>query len=192
MKRLLIILLLFVFSSPVLAELDYDRIYKDTPVLDYMYETGVDDDEQVDYQDYIISPYVLIRIPTNLRCKNVLLQQGYYLVKAESKNGYRFAVFKQNGRVAGVVPIYQKSWVNPDILFPKPPQPKYKWYVKPFVMAKNIIKWPFKKLFKRRLPLQPPRALLDYKLVDDGKYYDMHLYIEDGLYKMLFKLENNL
>ncbi len=189
MKKFLAIITLFFFIAPSYGELDYERLYEDTPVLDYMYETGLDEEESEDYEDYIISPYVLVRLPVKLRNKNIVLPPGYYLVKPEKEDGYRFAIFKQNGVVRGAVPVYQKSWVNPELMFPKPPKKKHKWYVQPFVTVKDIVKWPFKKLLEHRKPLPPPRAKADFRLTEDGEYYDMWLYVESSLYKMLFKLE---
>ena len=189
MKFFFIIFLFIIFLKPAYAELDYNRLYKDTPILDYMYEAGVDDEESSDYENYVISPYVLVRLPLKLRNKNLVLNPGYYLVKPENKNGYRFAIFKQKGAVVGVVPIYSKSWINPEITFPPPPKPKHKWFTQPFFTAKDIVTWPWRKLLEHRKPYPPPRAKADFKLTDDGKYYDMWLYVEDSLYKMLFKLE---
>jgi len=189
MKKFFAILMFFVFIAPSYGELDYDLLYKDMPVLDYMYETGYDEDESSDYEDYIISPYVLVRLPVKLKNKNITLNQGYYLVKPERKDGYRFVVFKQNGVVKGAVPVFQKVWVDPEVIFPPPPKPKHKWYVQPFVFVGGIIKWPFNKLMEHRKPLAPPRAKADFRVSEDGNYYEMWLYVESSLYKMLFKLD---
>lgn len=189
MKKFLVIFLIFLLTPPCYGQLNYEKIYEDTPVLDHIYETGIDEEESDDYEDYIVSPYVLIRLPVKLRNKNIVLDKGYYLIKPERKDGYRFAVFKQNGRVVGAVPVYQKNWVDPEVIFPPPPKPTYKWYQKPFMSTWNVLKWPFKKLLEHRKPLPPPRAKADFRLSEDEKYYDMWLYIESSLYKMLFKVE---
>lgn len=189
MKKFLAVLLFFVLISPSSGKLNYDLLYEDTPVLDYMYETGFDEEESDDYEDYIISPYVLVRLPVKLRNKNIVLNPGYYLVKPEKEDGYRFAVFKQNGKVVGSVPVFQKVWVDPEVIFPPPPKPIYKWYQKPFVTMGNIIKWPLKKIVDRRRLKVPPRAKADFRLSEDERYYEIWLYIESSLYKMLFKVE---
>lgn len=190
MKRVLALFICTMLVSPSYAQLNYDLLYKDTPVLGHIYETGVDEEEDGDYEDYIISPYVLVRLPAKLRNKKIVLNPGYYLVKPERKDGYRFAVFKQNGYVVGAVPVYQKVWVDAELIFPPPPKKKHKWYVWPFATASSIVKWPFKKLIgDNRKPKKPKRAKADFRLVGDGEYYDMWLYVENSLYKMLFKLE---
>ena len=172
-------------------EVNYNLIYKDTPILDFMYEIKLDPEEPEDYKDYSISPYILIRLPVKLRNKNIVLTPGYYLVKPEREDGFNFVIFKQKGRVIGAVPVYRKTWVNSEIIFPEPPKPKTKWYVKPFSALGKVIKWPFKKVLKKhKKPLKPPRAKMDFEVVGNGEYYDMLLYVENSLYKMLFKLEN--
>ena len=189
-----IILALFLSLTGVsycqeLGKINYDLMYEDMPILDFMYEAGVDPEEPEDYEEYFISPYVLIRLPVKLRNQKTVLNPGYYLVKPEEKDGYNFAIFKQNGRVAGIVPIYKKYRVNPETIFPTPQKKEPKWYAKPFIMTKNIIKKPFKKIFKQQNLKIPPRAKAEFKFVDD-KYYDLGLYVESSLYKMLFRLEN--
>jgi len=201
MKKILIIftiLSLFLGYSGICfgqipGKINYDRMYEDMPILDYMYETGIDREEPKDYEEYFISPYVLIRLPVKLRNQKVVLNPGYYLVKPEKKDGYNFTIFKQNGHVVGVIPVYKKYLVDPNAIFLRPQQQiskkKHKWYTKPFRMAWSTIKWPFKKIFKQRNLKTPPHAKVEFELIDD-KYYDLGLYVENSLYKMLFKLEN--
>ncbi|HSA07413.1 MAG TPA: hypothetical protein P5556_09565 [Candidatus Gastranaerophilales bacterium] len=197
MKNFFIKLILLCFVSGFLCpvscsgqeNLDYNRLYEDMPILDFMYEAGFDPEESEDYEKYFISPYVLIRLPVVLKNKKTVLLPGYYLVKPEKKDGYNFAVFKQNGRIKGIIPVYKKYIVNPAEIFPEPEKPKHKFYIKPFVYAGNVIKWPFSKIFKKRNPPAPPRAAVEFELVGNDRYYDMGLYVEDSLYKMLFIME---
>jgi hypothetical protein len=48
---------------PAKAEINFDMVYEDTPILDYLYETSIDPKEPDDYNEYLVSPYVLIRLP---------------------------------------------------------------------------------------------------------------------------------
>jgi hypothetical protein len=186
------ILVLLVFLANIhaaVAKEDYDRIYKNQPVLDYIYETGVDAEEMEDYEGYFISPYVLVRLPMKLYCQKVELEPGYYLVKPENKYGHNFAVFKQNGKVMGVVPVYKKYRVNPDAIFPAPQKPNHKWYVKPFAATWHAVNYSLGKIFKQRKVSAPPRAKIQYEISEDNKYFDLGLFVESSLYKMLFRLE---
>ncbi len=198
MKKLILCFILLIFSlvwspnpSQGFGKMDYERIYKDMPVLDFMYETRVDPEESRDYEEYAISPYVLVRLPVTLRNKKILLPRGYYLVKPEKKDGFQFVIFKQNGIVKGAVPVYKAYITNPLEVFPQPPQkPKTKWYFKPFVMVGKVIIWPIKKLFERKQPKIPPRAKTEFEYIQQENFYIMGLYVENRLYKMLFKLGN--
>lgn len=199
---LFLIIILQVSATPCLAQnsrINYDLIYKETPVLDFMYESRVDPGENTDYDGYFLSPYVLIRITDTLINKKIVLKPGYYLVKAENKDGYNILTFKQNGRVAAVVPVYQRVTVNPLLVYPQPITPKVPLYKaipkKIFIdTPKAIISWPFKKLFankKREIKL-PPQSALESKVVENGKYYEIWLYVDKYLYKALFKIQNNI
>ncbi len=203
MKQVFIILLMLIsflkFSNlSCMAEssrINYDLLYKDTPVLDFMYEDGIDQAQDSDYNRYVISPYTLIRITDTLRNKKVLLKPGYYLVKPAKCDGYEFLLFKQNGRVAGIIPVYQKVLIIPELVYKEPIKPKVPLYKaipeKIFIeIPKKIITLPFKKSFEQRKVLVPPKSALESKVVGNGNYLEIWLYVDKYLYKVLFKIEN--
>jgi len=204
MKKLLLLLLtlisILVFSGSFCnaenLRINYDLLYKDTPVLDFMYEEGIDPEQDNDYNRYVISPYTLIRITDTLRNKKILLKSGYYLVKPDKHDGYEFLLFKQNGKVAGIVPVYQKVLINPALVYKEPIKPKvplYKAILKKIFIEipKKIITRPFKKSWEQKKILTPPKSALESKVVGNGKYLEIWLYIDTYLYKVLFKIENN-
>jgi len=194
----LTIILLFV-NTPAKAygtKMNYDLLYKDMPVLNFMYEDGYDPEQEVDYNNYVISPYVLIRISDTLRNKKILLTPGYYLVKPEKRDGYEFLLFKQNGRVLGAVPVFQKVLINPVIVYKEPPKPKvplFKRVLKTIFITtpKKIITFPFKKFWQQKRVNVPPKSALESKVVDNGKYMEIWLYVDTYLYKVLFLIEDN-
>ncbi len=201
MNNRIIILLTVLFFFKILPctaanlRINYDLIYKDTPVLDFMYENGIDQEQDNDYNRYVISPYTLIRITDILVNKNIRLIPGYYLVKTENKNGYNFLLFKQNGKVVGIIPVYQKVLINPMLVYKEPIKPKVPFYKaipkKIFIeIPKKIITRPFKKFFEQKRVLVPPKSALESKVVDNGKYMEIWLYIDTYLYKVLFKIDN--
>jgi len=199
MKKILLVILTLMsflkFSTPSCEaenlRVNYDLIYKDTPVLNFMYENGIDPEQDNDYNRCIISPYTLIRITDTLINKKVLLKPGYYLVKPENRDGYEILIFKQNGRVAGVIPVYQKVLINPFLVYKQPVKPKEPLYKKIFIETpKKIITLPFKKWYEsKKVPL-PPKSALESKVVGNGKYLEIWLYVDQYLYKVLFKIEN--
>ena len=72
---ILVFITILANTRAAIAKEDYDRIYKNQPVLDYIYEAGVDPEEMEDYEGYFISPYVLVRLPMKLYCQKVELER---------------------------------------------------------------------------------------------------------------------
>jgi len=195
---LIIYLIIFLKFSAIscLAEtrINYDLIYNETPVLDFMFEDRVDPDEEQDYSEYLISPYTLMRITDFLVCKNIKLKPGYYLVKAVKKDGYNVMIFKQNGKVTGVIPVYQRVEIDPTLVFPEPVKPKlplYKAIPKKILIdtPKSILAWPLKKIFKEKKVPVPLKSAMETRTVENRKYLEMWLYVDKYLYKSLFKIE---
>jgi len=185
------------------ANINYDLLYNDMPILDFMYEDGVDLEEQEDYNEYIISPYTLVRVTEKLINKKNTLNPGYYLVKPNKKDGYNFLLFKQNGKIAAIVPVYQKIADDTIITSTAPPKPKPSLPMRIMLLPKNafidaplwVLKfsynniWPFTKLPRyKKVPL-PPEARLEYKTADEGKYIELWLSVEGYVHKALFKTE---
>ncbi len=197
MKKILISTFIFILifslnisTANASTKINYDLIYKETPILDFIYEESLDPQEDKDYQGLFLSPYTLIRTSYALQNKKIHLKPGYYLLKPATWAGYDFVLFKQKGKIKGVVPVYQKILINPEYTYRTPIKPEIPLYKKPFVFVQKIIAWPFKKVFKRRKPVLPPRSKFEAIEVDGNKYLEMKLYVEEYLYKILFKIES--
>lgn len=203
MKKIILFFLLFIiFSGKALAEsVDYDAIFGNLPIVDIYYEQNEDPDEQADYLQYFNSPYPLIRTSFPLSCKTVKLKQGYYLLTPRSKDGFEFIMFKQNGKIVGLVPVYEKRPMTPaeiSKVFPKPPKKKHSVWSLPWRGFKYTVKRMFGKYKK---PPELPGVALDADIVGGGKYFEIVLYKEyikkylkeeyKEYYasKMLFKIE---
>jgi hypothetical protein len=184
---LFVILSFIVFSVPANAaeNTNYESIYNNLPVLDFYYDHNEDPDEQLDYHDFIKSPYPLIRISAKLSCKEVKLLPGYYLMAVRNRSNYDFVMFKQNGKIVTMVPVYEKQLVNPETVYPKP-KVKKSLLKKTGSGIKRIVAAPFKPY---RKPPEPPRYAVTSSLVDGGKYFEIWLYQEQYLYKILFKVD---
>lgn len=175
------------FSAQVQAaeRINYDNIYKNLPVLDIHYDYNEDPDENADYTNYIGSPYPLIRISPKLACRETKLAPGYYLMTIKNRSSYDFVMFKQNGKIAALIPVYEKQLINPETFYPKPEEPKSR-FKKTTKAIKNVIAKPFQ---SHRRPVPPTRTFITSSLVDGGNYFEVLFYQEQYLYKMLFKVE---
>lgn len=191
MKKIILCFLVFIiFSSKAFAEkVDYETIYSNLPVIDLYYEQNEDPNEQEDYAQYFNSPYPLIRTSFPLSCKTVKLKQGYYLLTIRSKDGFDFVMFKQNGKIAALIPVYEKRLMTQEEtqrLFPPPPKSKHPVLSLPWKGFKAGVK---KTLGKYQKPPELPKFALDADIVGGGKYFEILFYKEKYLYKMLFKIE---
>lgn len=161
----------------------YDRLYQNQPVLNFRYDENEDPQEVYDYQQYIQSPYPLLRISMILKNKNITVKPGYYLITPRSKDGYDFVLFKQYGKIVHIMPVYEKIKINPALIYPKPPKKKTPLWKLPFVGIKKLFSPLFKKVKK---PPAPKRFMVKTEMPDGGKYYSIWIYEEDMLYKMIF------
>jgi len=192
MKKIVWVLLIFLlFSiSPVKAEikerLDYDEVYNGLSSLDLYFDYRVDPSEDSEVFGYQESPYPLFRSSLALYFKDINLEPGYYLLTPKNFSNSDFVIFKQNGKVAGFIPVYEKIKIDPKVVYKEPPKPKPKLYKRPFIAVKKG----FVKTFGgMRRPPKPYRHKFESKITDDGKYFIVWFYQEDYLYKMIFKFK---
>ncbi|EKE04740.1 MAG: hypothetical protein ACD_20C00007G0001 [uncultured bacterium] len=194
-KLLLLAFLTFIFllnsvKTYAAEPVDYDSIYNNMPVLvDIYYDHNEDPDENLDYQDFIQSPYPLMRVSVKLKCKDVKLNPGYYLVTVKNRSNYDFAMLKQRGKIVALVPIYEKQKIDPETFYPKPQKPKKSVVGKAGSGIKTVIAFPFKPLDRFKKPPPQTRHFITSSLVDGGRYFEIYVYQEDYLYKILFQVE---
>ena len=167
------------------GKIDYDAVYNGMPVLDFSYEHNEDPDELQDYEKYVGSPYPLVRISLRLSCKDARLKPGYYLMTPRNRNGYDFMMFKENGKIITMVPVYEKQLVNPEAIYPAKKKPKG-FMQKVGGGVKNAIATPFKPFMR---PQPVARYAIDGGMVEAGRYFELWLYRQEYLYKMLFKID---
>ncbi len=113
MRKLLIILAIVLFSLPTFAE-DYRKIYRDTPVPDFAYLHGVDPKHFFENKDASYSVYPLLRLSSPLYYKTITVLPGYYDLSPREYEGKDYVLFKQNGLVMHIVPVFKKEIVEKD------------------------------------------------------------------------------
>ncbi len=189
MKNFLVFVLLgfiFLFVGLTAKATQSDDIYNNITAIDIYYEHSEDPSESQDYIEYVQSPYPLIRTSVSLTSQKTKIPPGYYLLTPRVKGAYEFITFKQNGKITALVPVYEKSLVDPKVIYEEAPKPKPHWITWPY----RILKAGFVKLFgKYKRPLKPPRFIIESEFKDGGKYFEIRFYLEQYLYKMLFKVE---
>lgn len=112
MKKLLLVLSLIVMTMPVFAgETDYEQIYRDLEPADFSYVHDIDPGEVYDTQYSAWSPYPLFRLTTQLVFKNTTIEPGYYLLTPREHKGNWYILFKEQGKVKYIIPVYNREIV---------------------------------------------------------------------------------
>lgn len=107
------------------ATKDYAQIYNDLEVPTFSYLHDIDPDQYYDMKDTSWSVYPLFRLNSPLYFKNITIEPGYYLLTPREHNGDWFMLFKQNGVVKHIIPVYERDY-TPEMFYDEHiPKPKY-------------------------------------------------------------------
>lgn len=164
---------------------EYDRIYSELEEADFEYIFGIDPKQTDEYTVYMYSPYPLFRSGVNLIFKTKTIPPGYYLLTPREKDGKTYILFKENGKVVYMVPIYKEDTV-PEMFYEELfPHPKPNAYERARNKTMDFIgtKWGKK---NQRTPV--PKSYIEFE--DKGVYWDMVLYYGSKKYYLLFKKDN--
>lgn len=102
---------------------DYVQLYNDLAPADFAYLHDIDPDQYYDIKDTTWAPYPLLRLNSYIYFKNQAIEPGYYLITPREHKGKWYMLFKQNGKVSHIIPVYEKEMIPEnfyDIHLPKP------------------------------------------------------------------------
>lgn len=103
---------------------NYPQIYKNLEPAKHSYHHGIDPDEYYDTKDFTWTPYPLLRLNSYIYFKDRAIEPGYYLLTPREHKGKWYLLFKQNGKVAHIIPVYERD-ITPEGFYEKHlPQPK--------------------------------------------------------------------
>jgi len=195
MKNFKIFLIIFIFicgflngacmadsNIPHTKTDDLDEIYESLEEADFDYIFGIDPYQADDYTVYMRSPYPLFRSGVNLIFKSKKIPPGYYLLTPREKNGKTWVLFKENGRISYVIPVYNEDIVAPTFYEDKFEHPKPTLGDK---IAKKTMGFIGTKWGKKNQRTPIPEAYIEFN--DAGIYWDMVLYYGMKKYYLLFK-----
>ena len=112
-------------STNVKPTKDYARIYNELEPADYSYLHDIDPDQYYDTKDTAWSIYPLLRLNSDIYFKNSTIEPGYYLLTPREHDGKWYMLFKQNGVVKHIIPVYERD-ITPETFYEKHiPKPKY-------------------------------------------------------------------
>ena len=154
---------------------NYAQIYNQLEPASFSYLHGIDPDEYYDTQNAAWSIYPLLRLNSAIYFKNEIIEPGYYLLTPREHKGEWYMLFKQNGKVVHIIPVYERG-ITPEHYYEEHiPQPKLtrsqKWHLNRLEGLGN------RKHSKRK---QPVKSFLE---VDDLDNYFINIRIYYGNYK---------
>lgn len=97
---------------------NYSKIYNDLQPADFSYLHNIDPDQYYDMKDAAWSPYPLLRLNSPIYFKDISIEPGYYLLTPREHNSKWYLLFKQNGTVSHIIPVYERG-ITPEFFYDK-------------------------------------------------------------------------
>ena len=103
-------------QTTIKSNKNYAQIYNDLAPADFSYMHDIDPDQYYDMKDTTWAPYPLLRLNSYIYFKNQSIEPGYYLITPREHKGRWYMLFKQNGKVSYIIPVYDKELV-PELFY---------------------------------------------------------------------------
>ncbi len=103
---------------------NYALIYNNLEPADFSYLHNIDPDQYYDMKDTTWSVYPLLRLNSEIYFKGQTIEPGYYLLTPREHNGKWYLLFKQNGIVAHIIPVYDRDYTPESFYDEHIPKPK--------------------------------------------------------------------
>lgn len=180
----LAVLFIFYFSvSKADAKTDYYKIYDELSPANFEYMFGIDPFQAEDYTKYMFSPYPLLRVGVKFIFKDTVIEPGYYLLTPRKRNGQTYVLFKVNGRVSHIIPVYETDLVDPLFYEQYVPEIKKTLWQKICNKTSNFIGRTFSKSTQK---MPPPRSYVEVNDIE-GEFWQLILYYGTQKYYMIFR-----
>ena len=164
-----------IFEQPKPTK-NYADIYNNLEPAAHSYLHGIDPDEFYDVKDATWSVYPLLRLNSAIYFKNITIEPGYYLLTPREHKGKWYILFKQNGKVVHIIPVYDRDYTPEKFYDEHIPKPKLTKAQKIHIGALNVIGKV--KSSKRKEPVKSFLEVndLDNYFLNIVIYYDKHKY----------------
>ena len=106
------------------ATKNYSQIYANLTIPDFSYLHNKDPEEFYDVKDATWSVYPLLRLISPIYFKNITIEPGYYLLTPREHKGNWYILFKQNGVVMHIIPVFDRDYTPESFYDEHIPQPK--------------------------------------------------------------------
>ena len=183
MKRFFTTLFLLAFGiSTMAAPVDYEQIYRDLPVPTHSYVHGIDPGEPYDIKNTAWSPYPLLRLTSPIFFKSIMIEPGYYLLTPREHQGKWYMLFKEQGTIKYIIPIYERGITPMNFYKENLPEPKLTWSQRRHINYLKGVGRRHKKSMRK--PIQENYL----ELFDlDNNFISMVVYWGEHKYSMIFR-----
>jgi hypothetical protein len=103
---------------------NYSKIYHELEPANHSYMHSIDPDQYYDMKDTTWSPYPLLRLNSPIYFKSQTIEPGYYLLTPREHKDKWYLLFKQNGKVVHIIPVFERDIVSEGFYEKHLPQPK--------------------------------------------------------------------
>ena len=140
MKKIFISLFLLIIGlSTAAKDVDYEQIYRDLPVPTHSYVHGIDPGEGFDMRNTTWSPYPLLRLTSPLFFKTITIREGYYLLTPREHEGKWYMLFKEQGKIKYIIPIYERDLTPMNFYNENLPKPKLTFTQKVHIKTLDVV-----------------------------------------------------
>lgn len=110
-KSFVFLILIFLFSTSCFAfsPEECDSLYDKAELFQSKLFNDIDPFQDEDNIKYSWSPYPLFRTSADLYFKDIKIPPGYYLLTPRTLGGKDYVFFKENGKVAYIIPVAKKE-----------------------------------------------------------------------------------
>lgn len=161
----------------------YNKIYEELEPANFEYIFGIDPYQAEDYTKYMFSPYPLFRMGVQFGFKGVAIDPGYYLLTPRKKDGKTYMLFKEQGRVKYLIPVYNVDLVPPTFYDQYMPERKRSRWRK---ICDGTMSFIGRKFPKKTQRMPAPKAYIEVNDID-RIYWQVILYYGEQKYYMLFE-----
>lgn len=183
MKKLILTIIICILISGLncFAESDYDSLYEKAEPFKSKLYNDIDPFQDEDIIRYSWSPYPLFRTSADLYFKDITIPPGYYLLTPRHLGEKDYILFKQNGKVAYIIPVVKKEATPLNFYAPNTPQIKKT----PWQKFASGVRKKFYDTARDSGRSTPPSSLVNVEV--EIKYIILTLYYGDDKYTALFK-----
>jgi len=103
---------------------NYTEIYNSLEMPNFSYLHDIDPDQYYDMKDTAWSVYPLLRLNSPIYFKSITVDPGYYLLTPRENKGKWYMLFKQNGVVKYIIPVYDRDYTPEGFYAKHIPKPK--------------------------------------------------------------------